>query len=328
MTSQMTKVAVVVGDRGQDGRLLSASLEMQGFEVIGISREALTLPESFSNTFDLKFSITNADQVSALIKVVCPSEVYYLAAHHTSSEQNSADCSPLEYDRFHKVHVVGLLNFLIAIRDYCPSSRLFYAASSLVFSGVHGPIQDEETPFSPYGFYGLTKTQGIYICREFRHAHKIFASSGILYNHESVLRSNRFLSKKLIISAHRISLGLQEELFVGNLSSETDWGYAPDYIDAFQLVIRNGTSDDFVVATGESHSVAEFARIVFDCFGLDSTKYVRERKNMLNRHIPRKIGNYEKFRKATGWNPSYDFRGMVQRLVRDYLDEISNVVHK
>jgi GDPmannose 4,6-dehydratase len=242
-----------------------------------------------------------------------------LAAHHGSSEQKAADNSPSEYEAYHKVHVVGLLNFLSAIRIHSSESKLFYAASSLVFDGANGPIQDEKTPFTPVGFYGLTKSQGILVCREFRERYGVFAASGILYNHESALRAERFLSKKLIASAHQISLGNKDKLVVGSLSAATDWGYAPDFVLAFQHVLSVRYPDDYIVATGEAHSVADFAQIAFECFGLDYTDYVYENSNLLGRHLPRKVGDSSKLKKATGWRPSRDFPGMVRTLVGDYL---------
>ena len=318
----MNTTAIIVGDRGQDGTLLRASLERQGIEVVGVSRDRLLMPLSHGTSLVGEFSVANTEQVSNLVAQVHPSEIYYLAAHHVSSEQNGADTSPNEYEAYHRTHVFGLLNFLWAIRNHSPQSRLFYAASSLVFNGSQGPIQNEETPFTPVGFYGLTKTQGLLICREFRERHGVFASGGILYNHESALRPKNFLSKKIISSAHHISLGLQQNLLLGNLSAETDWGYAPDYVEAFQLILKVSTAADFVVATGESHSVAEFAKMAFKCFGLDSERFVRENPSVLNRHVPRKIGNCTKLKVSTGWAPTLTFSDMVCTLVNDYLNSI------
>jgi GDPmannose 4,6-dehydratase len=315
----LSNAAIIVGDRGQDGSLLRASLERQGIQVVGVGREQLSLPQYISGVSQAGFSIANTEQVAALVEATRPSEVYYLAAHHVSSEESGADNSPSEYDAYHRVHVVGLLNFLWAIRNHSPLCRLFYAGSSLVFNGSHGPIQTEETPFSPVGFYGLTKAQGIYICREFRRRHGIFASVGILYNHESALRPLKFLSKKLISSAHQISLGLQKDLSVGNLGAEADWGYAPDFVEAFQKVLRIEAADDFVIATGESHSVSEFAQIVFNHYGLEPTSYIRESPTALLRHLPRKVGDSSKLRQATGWKPRFDFQEMVKTLISDYM---------
>lgn len=319
----MNNIAIIVGDRGQDGTLLRADLELQGIQVVGIGRERMSLPASLAGSWRGEFSIANSDQVMALVETIRPSEIYYLAAHHVSSEQNGADYSPSEYEAYHKVNVLGLLNFLCAIRNHSPESKLFYAASSLVFDGNQGSVQNEETPLTPVGFYGLTKAQGILLCRDFRERYGIFAASGILYNHESVIRPEKFLSKKLITSAHQISIGLKNELVLGNLSAEADWGYAPDFVAAFQHILSTNNPDDYIVATGESRSVAEFARVVFECFGLDYKKYVYENSSLLNRHVPQKIGDSSKLRSVAGWQPTHNFSGMVRALVRDYLESLS-----
>jgi GDPmannose 4,6-dehydratase len=313
----MTETAIIVGERGQDGTLLKASLRNQGFKVIGISRDYLCLPDK--KTSDYNFSILNSDQVESLISEFKPSEIYYLAAHHFSSEHIEGVISQADYSAYHDVNVIGLLNFLTAIVKKSPTSRLFYAASSLVFSGINGSVQNEDTPFTPVGFYGLTKTQGILLCRDFRQRHSLFVAAGILYNHESVHRSEKFFSKKIITAAHRISEGLQKELLVGSLESQTDWGYAADYIDAFQRMLRIDKSADFVVATGVSHSAAEFIKIVFDCFQLNYFEFVRENNLLLTRNQPLKIGDSSRLKAATEWSPSIDFNGMVRKLVSDYL---------
>ena len=318
----MGNTAIIVGDKGQDGTLLKSSLEKQGIRVIGVGRDRVTLPDADTPFREGDFSVANTEQVTALVKLLRADEVYYLAAHHVSSEQNGADRSPAEYDAYHRVHVVGLMNFLTAIRDHSPESRLFYAASSLVFNGVHGPSQNEDTPLTPVGFYGLTKAQGIFVCREFRQRCDVYATAGILYNHESVLRPDRFLSKKLISAAYQISLGKQHDISLGNLEAETDWGYAPDYVEAFQHILRMRTAEDFVVAAGESHTVHEFAEIVFNCFGLDYKNHVRENNALLVRQVPRKVGDSSKLKKMTGWKPSFDFEGMVRKLVEDYLESV------
>lgn len=324
----MGNTAIIVGDSGQDGTLLKASLEKQGRRVIGVGRNHVTRTDADTPFREDSFSIADAEQVAMLVKLNGADEVYYLAAHHVSSEQNGADRSPAEYDAYHRVHVVGLMNFLTAIRDHSPRSRLFYAASSLVFNGVHGPSQNEETPLTPVGFYGLTKAQGILMCREFRRMHGVYASAGILYNHESVLRPDRFLSKKLISAAHQISLGKQHDISLGNLKAETDWGYAPDYVEAFQHILKVGTPEDFVVATGESHSVQDFAEMVFSCFGLNCKNHIRENSALLARQIPRKVGDSSKLKKMTGWKPSHDFKGMVRKLVNDYLESAAMPIHQ
>jgi GDPmannose 4,6-dehydratase len=315
----VNNLAIIVGDRGQDGTLLRHSLEKQGIQVLGIGRRRIQSRNSVSSALGDEFSVSDTHQVLALVEALKPREIYYVAAHHVSSEQDGLDDSPAEYEDFHQVHVVGLLNFLWAIKNHSPNSRLFYAASSLVFSGTDGPIQSEKTLLAPTGFYGVTKAQGIIICRDFRHRYDTFVTVGILYNHESFLRPDQYLSKKLIKAALRISMGLQDQVTIGNLSAEIDWGYAPDYVTAFQMALRHQNSEDFIISSGESHSVSEFAQLVFEYFDLDYRKHVRQDGSILKRDISRKIGDNTKLKQLTGWAPTLDFPGMVRQLIRDYL---------
>jgi GDPmannose 4,6-dehydratase len=318
--------AVIIGDRGQDGTLLRSSLEKQKVDIIGIGRDAVTPLIWHDKKFDANFSLLNPKHVSALLRTVQPREIYYLAAHHASAELHNNENNLAEYDKYHQTHVVGLLNFLSGIRIESPHSRLFYAASSLVFNGSNGPVQTESTPLSPVGFYGLTKAQGILLCREFRQKHGVYAASGILYNHESVYRNEKFLSKKLIAAAHRISLGLQSQLHLGNLSAESDWGFAPDFVEAFQHILRLQEADDFIIATGESHTVAEFAEIIFNQFGLNYKEYVREDELILGRRVPRKVGDFSKLQRATGWRPSCSFGEMGEKLAREFMKNQSSTI--
>ena len=322
MIDAPAKTAIIVGVGGQDGSLLKRSLERQGVSVIGITRTAISCaPDTLSVTGE--FGVINCDQVENLVSAAKPDEIYYLAAYHASSEAKHSNLHPEEYRNYERVHVQGLLNFLYAIRQHQPDARLFYASSSLIFDGSSGPVQDETTPLSPTGYYGLTKAQGMLLCREFRQNHGVFAASGILYNHESILRPESFLSKKLIMGAHKISLGLQDELLVGSLDAETDWGYAPDYVEAFQEILRTAVSDDFIIATGESHTVREFAEQVFDCFDLTAGDYLKEDRGLLHRTPPPKIGNPAKLAATTGWKTKDGFAEMVRRLVDDYLSDFA-----
>ncbi len=158
----------------------------------------------------------------------------------------------------------------------------------------------------------------MWLCREFRKKHKVFATTGILYNHESHLRRPNFLSAKIIQAAIRISKGSNEKLEVGDLSGRVDWGYAKDYVLAFQEILATKTPDDFIVATGEGHTVEEFIDIVFNYFNLNPDKYVVENKNILTRKPPVKIGDASKLRTLTGWKPSLNFSDFVIQLVKDH----------
>jgi GDPmannose 4,6-dehydratase len=318
VTAVSVKKTVVVGYAGQDGSLLIRDLHNRGDEIIGIGRSSCIFPVGFpSNVIK---DITNAQEVYELVRLFKPEEIYYLAAYHVSSEASAIQW-PLhtQFESAQAIHVTGLVNCLSAIVDESPTTRLFYASSSLVFSGENGERQDESTPLTPQGFYGITKTEGMHLCCEFRKNQKIFASSGILYNHESHLRAPGFLSAKIIKTAIRISEGSNEKLEVGNLSSRVDWGYAKDYVDGFQKILAANNPDDFIIATGEAHTVKEFIDIVFNYFSLNPDKYVVENQNILTRKPLVKIGDATKLRTVTGWTPSLNYHNFVIQLIKDHL---------
>lgn len=307
--------AIIVGHTGQDGTLLRESLEQRGYEVAGFGRSSAYTSDG--RRLELVPNILDAASISAVIRAFQPLELYYLAARHGSSQDEDRASLKEAFDSAQQTHVTGLLNCLCAIRDYAPACKLFYASSSLVFSGEHGEVQDEETPLSPIGFYAITKAQGMWLCREFREKHRVFASVGILYNHESCLRPDHFLSQKVIRSAIRIAAGSKEKVIVGDLSARVDWGYAPDFVDAFQRILALEESQTFIVASGEAHSVQEFAEIAFDCFELDWREHVTEDRSILVRRPLVKIGNPAKLTAATGWKCSYRFPDLVKQLVTE-----------
>jgi GDPmannose 4,6-dehydratase len=312
--------AVIVGAGGQDGRLLQSSLGLRGISTVSIYRQRLQDPSGSER----EFKVFDAADVKNLLAEYQPHQIYYLAAHHTSSQLDGEAAVLNAYDVFHNTHVVGLHNFLEAIRHVSPDSRLFYASSSLVFDGSIGPKQSENTPFSPVGFYGLTKLQGMMLCRHYRKEHNIFASSGILYSHESLYRQSTYLSKKIISTIHAISRGIGTRVSVGDLDGINDWGYAADFVQAFQDILEATNPTDYIVATGEGHSVREFAQIVCDFFGLNLADCILEDKKLLLRRTGPRIGDFSKLHDETGWKPSLSFQKMVRTLVQDYVSAVAD----
>lgn len=215
------------------------------------------------------------------------------------------------FEKSHAVHVLGLLNFLDAIREAAPQARLFYAASSLVFGDAASERQDERTPVNPRCIYGITKASGLHCCRFYRETHGVFASGGILFNHESAYRQEKFVSQKIIRAVLEIAAGRREKLVLGDLSARIDWGYAPDFTDAMTRILSLDRAEDFVIATGEAHSVGEFVEIAFRLAGLDWKSHVEETPSVLQRRRPVLIGDASKLRNATGWKPSVTFPEMV-----------------
>ena len=316
MNTANSKRAIIVGHAGQDGSLLLSGLEQQGCEVLGIGRSSTyhTGGGLFSGR---KINIANQGGIKSVVEEFEPQEVYYLAANHTSSQESEA-CSPaVTYQTCQEVHVTGLLNFLDAIHQSRTICRLFYASSSLVFSGENGEIQDENTPLSPKGFYAITKAQGMLLCKEYREDFGVYASVGILYNHESCLRNPKFLSQKIVQSAIRIAAGSSEKLIVGDLAARVDWGYAADFVDAFQRIVKLDGSGEFIIATGSAHTVKKFVEIAFNHFDLNWREHVVEDNSILMRKPPVKIGNSAKLQAKTGWRNTLQFEAFVLQLISD-----------
>jgi len=311
--------ALIVGSGGQDGQILTTQLTAQNVAVVGLQRTRLLAPEGLALAWPKQTDVTKYDEVEALVRLVQPEQIYYLAAYHHSSEDLEQDETTL-FERSYQVHVQGLVNTLEAMRVHSPESRLFYAASSHVFGYPQVPVQDESTPFEPRCAYGITKTAGIHACRFYREHRGVYAAVGILYNHESPLRAHKFVSQRIVQGALRVLRGLSDgesqKLVLGSLASATDWGYAPDYVDAMRRILGSPTPEDFVIATGVRHTVRDFAEAIFDELGLRWEDHVEEQPGLLRKVERTLTGDASKLRAKTGWQPSVTFREMAKILVR------------
>lgn len=315
------KTALIIGHTGQDGTYLKEFLLEKGYSIVGLSTK-----EIFSNLKSQPAfgNIADPHYADNLIKEVAPNEVYYLAAVHQSSVDKKLD----DFDLFQKsfsTNVLSLLNVLNAIKNQQPDCRLFYAASSHIFGNTSTEIQDEQTPIDPNCIYGITKTAGINLCNFYKTNHNLFTSIGIFYNHESPLRSSKFVSKKIVETAIAIKRNTQNELILGNLSATIDWGYAPDYVEAAYKILQADKGDDFIIASGELHTVKDFVKEVFNLLDLDWTKYVREDSSIITKQNKKKLlGNFGKLNKTTGWKPSVTFKELIKILVESELSRTSN----
>jgi GDPmannose 4,6-dehydratase len=294
--------AVVTGSRGQDGSYLCAHLERLGYKSIGIDVDSPT---------DLR----DADAVGALLAAAQPREVYHLAAYHHSSQDKFSD-EPELYRRSHDIHGLATLNLLDGIARRCPAARLFFAGSCHLFGTPAADVQNESTPFQAESIYTITKLGGLDLCRYYRHKKGVFASAGILYNHESPLRRSSFVSKKIVEAAVAIKQGRQKGLVLGDLDAEIDWGFAGDYVVAMHLILQLDGPDDFVIASGERHRVRDFVERAFRLVDLDWRDHVTVDGNLLRQHAHvRYFGDSTKLTKMTGWKPSTSFQDMVKLMV-------------
>jgi len=297
---------LIVGGDGQDGRLLLERLLRNGDEVTSVGRRDIDLGD---------FA-----QVRELVESTQPDEIYFVAAFQHSSEDSRPESELELFRKSARVHVDGLMHFLEAIRTCRRGCRLFYAASSLVFGCPPSDVQDEATPIDPHCIYGITKASGMQCCHYYRATHGIFAACGILYNHESPLRKTNFVIPKIINGAVEIKRGSRIKIRLGSLSSRVDWGYAPDYVEAMIRILRLSEPEDFIIATGETHSVQEVAEIVFGLLGLDWREHVEESPDILTRRRTIMCGNSRRLREKTGWCPTVSFLEMLKLLLEGRLN--------
>lgn len=311
------KRVLIIGHTGQDGTYLIAGLKKQGCEIAGISRNAV-----FSNSGrGLPYvNIHNLKEVSDLISQYRPEEIYYLAAYHHAAADRLGEDADL-FRRSFETNVFGIINILESVKRSSLKTKVFYAASSHVFGNPNASVQDESTPFTPVCIYGTTKAAGVHACRYYRRAHGVFVSVGILYNHESPLRSARFVTRKIVEAAKAIKAGKQNKLILGDLSAKVDWGYAPDYVDAMFRILRQAEPDDFIIASGQLHSVEEFVACAFGVLGLDWQKYVQEDPRLIFKAVKSNLqGNNEKLRTLTGWQPTVSFEEMIKIMMEAHED--------
>lgn len=300
--------AIVIGHSGQDGTYLSEYLRRRGDVVIGVGHGDLDLAD--------------AEEVGKFLLKETPSELYYLAAFHHSSEERDLEGEADLFRRSFEIHVQGVVSFLEAIARYLPQSRFFYASSSHVFGRAEHSTQTEATPFRPENIYGISKAAGIETCRYYRRKYGIHASCGILYNHESERRSVRFVSQKIVRGAIEVSRGEIEGIRLGDLDAVIDWGYAPDYVEAMTLILAQDQADDYIIASGIARTVREFVSLAFSLVGLDWKNHVTVDPTLISSGtMPILVGNAIKLRARTGWQPRTSFVEMVEKMIQSASDE-------
>jgi GDPmannose 4,6-dehydratase len=311
----MTKRALITGITGQDGSYLAEFLLAKGYEVCGMIRRSST--ETIGRIAHLQDDVNLLqgdllDQAS-LVKVLeeaRPDEVYNLAAQ---SFVPTSWSQPVLTGQF---TALGVSRMLEAVRQVAPAARFYQASSSEMFGKVREVPQNERTPFHPRSPYAVAKTYGHHITVNYRESYDLFAASGILFNHESPRRGLEFVTRKITDGVARIKLGLSDELRLGNLDSQRDWGFAGDYVQAMWLMLQHDTADDFVIATGATHSIRDFLDIAFGHVGLDWARYVKQDARFLRpAEVDQLIGDYGKAKRVLGWEPKVGFHDLVTMMV-------------
>lgn len=311
--------ALITGVTGQDGSYLSEFLLEKGYTVVGMVRRSSTVTfERLSHIQDditiVQGDLHDQSSLVALLEEYKPDEVYNLAA------QSFVPTSWSQPILTGEVTALGVSRMLEAIRLVNPKIKFYQASSSEMFGKVVEVPQRESTPFYPRSPYGVAKVYGHWITINYRESFDIFAASGILFNHESPRRGIEFVTRKIAYHAAKIKLGLAKELRLGNLESQRDWGYAGDYVQAMWLMLQHHTPDNFVIGTGETHSVREFCELAFGYVGLNYKDYVVQDPRFYRpAEVDLLISDPSKARKELGWQPKVSFKELVEMMVESDL---------
>lgn len=317
----MIKKALITGITGQDGSYLAEFLLSKGYEVHGIIRRASTFnteridhiyndPHEKNSRLFLHYGdLSDGGQITNLLYNIKPDEIYNLAAQ--SHVRVSFDLPEYTGD----ISGLGATRLLEAVRKSGYKTKIYQASSSEMFGGSLPP-QNEDTPFRPRSPYAIAKVYAYWMILNYREAYNIFACNGILFNHESPRRGETFVTRKITRALARIKLGLQDQLYLGNLEAKRDWGYAKDYVEAMWLMLQQDEPEDFVIATGEAHSVKEFLDEAFNYAGLDWKKYVEiDPRYFRPTEVDILIGDSRKAQKKLGWKPKVRFKELVKLMV-------------
>jgi len=326
----MKKRALITGITGQDGSYLAEFLLDKGYEVFGMVRRSSMERFDRINHIKDRLQIRQADlldqfSITKLVDEIRPHEIYNLAA--MSFVPTSWD-QPVLTSEF---TATGVTRMLEAIRYVDPKIKFYQASSSEMFGKVKEIPQTEATPFHPRSPYGVAKVYGHWITINYRESYNIFGCSGILFNHESPRRGIEFVTRKISYNAAKIKLGLAGELALGNLDSKRDWGFAGDYVKAMWRMLQHDTPEDFVISTGETHSVREFVEIAFSHLDLDYKKFVKKDQRFFRpAEVDLLIGDHSKAIKKLNWEPEVSFEELVKMMVdsdmellqKEYADEL------
>ena len=315
--------ALITGITGQDGSYLAELLLDKGYRVFGMTRRASTENvERIEHLIDhvelIQGDLLDPHSLTSALQEAKPHEVYNLAAQSFVPTSWNQPVLTAEFT------AVGVTRLLEAIRVVDPDIRFYQASSSEMFGKVRETPQNEQTPFHPRSPYGVAKVFGHYTTVNYREAYGLHATSGILFNHESPRRGLEFVTRKISDGVARIKLGLADELRLGNLDAKRDWGFAGDYVEAMWQMLRQDEPSDYVVATGEEHSVREFAEIAFDHAGLDWERYVvvQDPQFMRPAEVDHLVGDASKARAELDWRPRVSFRELVELMVDADLERL------
>lgn len=311
--------ALITGITGQDGSYLAELLLDKGYEVHGVVRR-VALEDPIHRLWRIRHlkdrihlhaaSLENFASIFRVVEQLQPDECYHLAAQSFVSYSFDDEFSTLN------TNVNGTHHVLSALKDCAPHCRFYFSGSSEMFGNAPYSPQTELTPFNPRSLYGISKVAGLYLTRNYRDAYGLFAVAGIAFNHESERRGHEFVTRKITSAMAKIKFGLEKELKLGNLDARRDWGYAPEYVRGMWMMLQQPVPEDFILATGQTHSVREFAQTAFEVAGLDWQDYVTIDERLFRRAEVHELrGDASKAKEKLGWKPSRVFNDLVARMV-------------
>jgi len=330
----MSKKALITGITGQDGSYLTEFLLKKGYEVYGLVRRSSSFntgridhiyQDPHEKNVRLRTvygDLNDASSLNQIIKTIKPHEIYNLGA------QSHVKVSFEIPEYTGEVTALGTTRLLEAIRDSGIKTKFYQASSSEMYGNIQEFPQNEKTPFYPRSPYGVAKVYSYWITVNYREAYKMFSCNGILFNHESPRRGETFVTRKITMALARIKQGIQKKLYLGNLDSKRDWGFAGDYAEAMWLMLQQDKPDDYVIATGETHSVREFLEEAFSYVGLNWKKYVEiDQRYFRPTEVDCLIGDSTKARKALNWKPKVNFKQLVSMMVDADAELVSKALH-
>ena len=318
----MGKIALITGIGGQDGSYLAELLVKKKYKVFGICSAKKKI--NYKNLKKIKSQITvhkvdinNYTKIKNIIKYLKPNEIYHLAAQSFVNYKFE--------DEFFKLNpnINGTHYILSAIKKFSPKTKFYFAASSEVFGNAIKSPQNETTPFNPRSAYGISKVTGFYLTKNYREAHKLFACSGILFNHESSRRNENFVTRKITKNLSLIKKGTKKKIILGNLNSKRDWGHAKDYVQAMWKMLQLKKPQDLVIGTGKLHSVRDFLKIAFGLVNLNYKKHIKTSKSLLRPNDKFDlIADSRKAKKILKWKPKVSFRSLVIEMLEHDIPKI------
>lgn len=326
----MKRRALITGVTGQDGSYLAELLLAKGYEVYGLVRRVgAEFPEQRLWRIrhllpELRLHGASLESYASMCKLlqdIEPEECYHLAAQSFVSYSFDDEFSTM------RINVQGTHELLAALKQVIPRCKIYFAGSSEMFGKARSSPQDESTPFHPRSTYAISKVTGHHLCQYYREAYKLFVCTGILFNHESPRRGLEFVTRKITSQVAKIKLGVAKELHLGNLDAKRDWGHAREYVEAMWMMLQQSRPEDYVIATGENHSVREFCEVAFSHVGLNYRDWVKVDPDLLRpADVETLVGNCTKARENLGWRHRINWVDLVIEMVENDLDQAKQML--